>query len=195
MFARYSSCNIKGLTQVNTVIGLAHGRNQPAQLSFIDKAHSECNLFGAGDLEALPLLKCTNELGGLKQAVRRSRIEPGIATPKQFNGQVPALQVRSINVRYLKFATRGGREARSDIDHLLIVKIQAGYRPVRSRLGGFLLNADGVHLLIEFDDAVSFGIVHVIRENGCAELSCARLAKHVRNAMSKEDIVAEHKRG
>src|SRR5690606_8274416 len=81
---------------------------------------------------------------------------------------------------------------RSNIDDVIVVEIEAGHRPVRFRLLGLLLDGQRLaRLPIEADDAASFGMIYLIGENGSAAPARGRLLADLRQAFSKEDVVAK----
>ena len=60
-----------------------------------------------GNFEALATFERMNEFRRFDHAFRRSRVEPGIAAPHQFDIERPALEISPIDIRDLEFAARG----------------------------------------------------------------------------------------
>src|SRR6476646_1186233 len=78
-----------------------------------------------------------------------------------------------------------------DIDDLLIVEVKPGHGPIRLWIGRLFLDCESPHVLVEVDDTVTLGIGNVIGEYGRSGRTLARSSKHLREAMTEEDIVAE----
>src|SRR4029079_19004891 len=125
------------------------------KLSGVNEAHPERNFFGAGDLRCLAAFESADKRGGLKQAVGRSRVEPGIAAAHDFDAKLASIEIGAVDVGDFKLSTPGGLDARGNVDHPLIIKIEAGHGPVRPGLGGLLLYAECPHPIVEFDDAIA----------------------------------------
>src|SRR4051812_866994 len=75
------------LQQIAAVSVFAVMLRQLFQLRGIDVAFAICDFFGAGDLQALPLLDRRDELAGIEQGLVRSRIEPCHASSHHFDVQ------------------------------------------------------------------------------------------------------------
>src|SRR5438270_560770 len=127
-------------TQILSVIRAAERRCQGLELTRVDKAAIEGDLLRARDLEALPFLERSDELRRLDQAVGRAGIEPGIAAAHHLDGQLSAFQIGAVDVGDLKLAAGRWLEVGGDVDHLPVVEIEPGDRPVGPRRVGLFLN-------------------------------------------------------
>src|SRR5262249_57483815 len=97
------------------------------------------DLFGAGDLEALPVLDRLDESRGLDQRLVRAGVEPGETAPERLDRERTARQIGAVDVGDLEFAARRGFEAGRDLDDARIVEVQAGDRVARLRHRRLLL--------------------------------------------------------
>ena len=66
--------------QVFAVLIFLQWNSQLCQLLLVNESISPSDLFGAGDLESLPVLERRNEVPRFEQAFVRAGIQPGIAT-------------------------------------------------------------------------------------------------------------------
>ncbi len=71
------------------------------------------------------MLEGGNKVAGFEQRVMGTGIQPGIAAPHDLYRQTALLQVDAIEVGNFQLATRGRLDALGDLDHLLVVEIQA----------------------------------------------------------------------
>ena len=79
-----------------------------------------------------------------------------------------ALEVRAVDVGDLELAARRRLQRRGDVEHLVVVEVQAGHRVRRLRLRRLLLEADRAAVGVELDDAVALGIADLVAEHGGA---------------------------
>ena len=91
-------------------------------------AHPVRNLLEACNHQSLSLFDRLHIVGGLDQRIVGSGVEPSDATPKPFDVQLPALEIRSIDIRDFKLAAGRGLQPSRDIDHLIVIEIQPGNR-------------------------------------------------------------------
>ncbi|MNH24538.1 hypothetical protein D3C79_844780 [compost metagenome] len=70
----------------------------------IDPALLVCNLFKAGNFQALPMFDGLHVLRGFQQAVVGTGIEPGKAATETLHTQIAALQVGIVDVGDFQFA-------------------------------------------------------------------------------------------
>ena len=69
-------------------------RGEGLEPRIVDPAEAPGGLLGTGDFESLPFFDRGNELGGLPQAFRRSRVEPGEAPAKLLDLEALRLSYR-----------------------------------------------------------------------------------------------------
>lgn len=68
----------------------------------------------------------------------RAGIQPGVPPPHDLNTQLAALKIDAINVSDFPFPSCGRFEVRHDIDHSVVIEIEAGYGIVALRADRFL---------------------------------------------------------
>src|SRR5262249_10317710 len=78
--------------------------------------------------------------------------------------------------------------------NVIIVEIEARYRPVRHGAFWFFDDAASPPVFIERHHSVSFGVAHLIGKYRRASIARTRNSKHLRQAVAKKYIIAEHKR-
>ena len=87
-----------------------------------------------------------------------------------------------------------GFRAAGDVDDLVVVEVQAGHGIRRLRLCGLLFQPDRASGGVELDDAVAFGVAHLVPEYRRAVGVAGGIAQRVRKAGAVEDVVAERQR-
>ena len=79
-----------------------------------------------------------------------------------------------------------------DVDHLVVVEIEARHRVARLRLARLLLDGHGAALRVELHHAVALGIGHRVCEHGrAAACRVAARCSDAREVVAVEDVVAE----
>src|SRR5208283_3623758 len=116
--------------EVDAVLVVLHGLRLAQEVVARQPAEAESDLLRASHLESLPLLDRLDEIPRLKQRFVRSRIEPCDATAESLDKEIPGPEVGSIHVGDLKFATRGRTQRGGDIEDPIVIKIEAGDRPM-----------------------------------------------------------------
>ena len=84
-----------------------------------------------------------------------------------------------------------GRSAGGDLDHLVVIEIQAGDSEERLRLRRLLFEADRPAIRVELDHAVAFRISHLVTKDRGAVLARGGAAQVVRKMRTVENVVAE----
>ena len=126
------------------------------------------------------------------ETVVSPRVQPRIATPELVHIEVAALQIGVVDGGDLKLAAGGRLDVCSDVQHIIVVEIEAGDRPVRFRLLRLLLDRQRrAGLSVEADYAVAFRIFDVIGENGSALCACGGRVAQFGKALTEIDIVAK----
>jgi hypothetical protein len=79
----------------------------------------------------------------------------------------------------------------SDLEHAVVVEVEARDRVVRAGCLRLLLEADGAAVGGELDDAVALRVAHAVGEDGGAALAARRVLQQVGQVVAVEDVVAE----
>src|SRR5947209_9539003 len=101
------------------------------------------NLLQAGDPLLLPLLDETYKNCSVEQRIVGSGVEPGYAPPQPLHESVPSGDVLPYQIGNFVFSARGFFQARRTIANLLVEKIEAGDRPLGTRMKRLLFNQIG----------------------------------------------------
>src|SRR5450759_3410370 len=179
--------------KVAAVVAL-HLPREPGHVGRGDPAGLVGDLLGARDLQALARLDGLNEIRGLEERLVRARVEPRHAAAEELDVEVSDFEIRPVDVRDLELAARRGFQRRRDVEHAVVVEIQAGDGIARARLLRLLLEADRVPLPVELYDAVTPGVEHAVGEDGRAGRTGGRALEHLRQAVPVEQVVAERER-
>jgi len=171
---------------------LCKGLRQGFKLAGINKSVTPGNFLRAGDLEALPVFQRGDELAGIEQAFVRAGIQPGIAALEDLHIKLALLQIGLVDRGDFQLATRTGFDRFSDIDHLIIVEIEAGDGVIALWLDGLFLDADGFTSLVELNHAVALGVLHMIGKHGTAGRLLVCLSKQDGKIMPVENVIAQH---
>ena len=132
---------------------------------------SKPDLLGTGDLDAGAMFERAHEGRSVVQAVVRAGVEPRIAASETRDLEIAAFEIGAVHVGYLELAPGGRRDRLGDFDHVRIVEVETGDRPVGLRIFGLFLDRSGrPGCGIERRDAVALGIVDVVGEHVCPAL-------------------------
>src|SRR5437870_4693885 len=93
-----------------------------------DVAHAVRDLLDAGDHESLALLDRLDERRGLQERLVSPRVEPRDPAAELLDAELPAAEVRRVDVRDLELATCRGRETRRDLHDPVVVEVEARRR-------------------------------------------------------------------
>jgi hypothetical protein len=90
-------------------------------------------------------------------------------------------------------AAPGWFEGGGDIQHLIVVEVEASDSVVRSRQRRLLLNRDSPAIPVEFDNSIPLRIVHLVAKQGRPgpPLSCPR--EQFGQAVTVKDVVTKNK--
>src|SRR5580765_7548695 len=91
-----------------------------------------------------------------------SSVEPRDSAAEFFDVELASIEVVAVDVRDLQFPPCGRFQRRRDVEHTVVVKVQARDGVLRFWAGRLFFEADGSALAIEFDDTITFGIAHCI---------------------------------
>lgn len=176
--------------QILAVVILSKRLGELVDLLSRDVAHAVGNLFEAGNLEALASLDGLDEGCSLQQGVVRAGIEPGVAAAHGLDMELVAREVGLVDVGDLEL-TAGRRLYRlGDRDDVLVVEIEARHGKVGLWLDWLLLEAHGLTLLVELDDAVALGVADIVGKDRRAIRLRSRALHHHGEVGAIEDIVA-----
>ena len=101
----------------------------PGQHLFgVEPAIFKRNFFGAGDLDALPVLDGAHEGRRLVQAVGRAGVEPGVSAPKERDLQIAAREIDLVYVGDFELAARRGADRGGDVEHVITTLSANGTR-------------------------------------------------------------------
>src|SRR5439155_7845193 len=99
---------------------------------------------------------------------------------------------RLVDIGNFELASGRGLERRGDIEHLVVVEVQAGHRVARFWLLRFLLEAYHFAISVELGHTVSLGVGDRVGEYRRARSACIGVPEHGLELMAVEDVVAEH---
>src|SRR5690606_1460082 len=85
-----------------------------------------------------------------------------------------------------------GLQVPSDVDHLVVIEVEAGHREVALRLRRLLLDRAGAPIPVERHDPIALGIAHAVAEDGGAFAAGRRTLHEFGEPISVEDVVTEH---
>ena len=123
----------------------------------------------ASDLEAGALLHHFDEDGGFGEGVVGAGVEPGEAAAKGLDLEFAVGEKGLVDAGDLQFAAGGGLDVLGDVHHLVGVEVEADDGVVALGLFRFLFDAQAVAVLVEFSDAVAFGVGDPVAEDGGLE--------------------------
>src|SRR5699024_2006017 len=89
-----------------------------------------CDLFGRADHQTLSVLDGPDEVSGLDEGLKRAGIEPSGAARQNPNMQIAVLEVYAVHVGDLVLTALRRPDALGDIDHRVVVKVQARDREI-----------------------------------------------------------------
>lgn len=159
-----------------------------------DVTHAVGDFFEAGNLEALASLDGLDEGCGLQQGVVGTGVEPGVAAAHGLDVEFVAREVGLVDVGDLELTARRWLYRLRDVDDVLVVEIEARHGKVGLWLGWLLLEAHGLALLVELDDAVALGVADIVGKDRRAVRLRGRALHHDSEVRAIEDIVAQDER-
>src|SRR5687768_14203273 len=124
-------------------VAAGHGRSELAHVVGTDVTHSIGDFFERRDHEALPLFDALHEVARMEQCFVSTCIEPRDSAPETFDVQLAALEIGAIDVGEFELAARRRLQRASDVDHLIVIKVQTCHRPWRWRDRGFFNDIHG----------------------------------------------------
>ena len=154
------------------------------------------DLFRAAGLKPLPFFQCAHEIARIQKRGMGARVQPGIAAPHGFHLQGPFGQVGLQQFGDLKLSAFRRLDGAGPFRGGGVQKIKPRHRIARGWHGGLFDDLTRAAFLIKGHHAVPFGIGNVIAKHRTARRFPVRRVHQFRQAMPKEDVVAEdHGRG
>src|SRR5262249_6416505 len=149
---------LEEVEEVLAVLVLLHRVGERLELLPVDVAHPEGDLLHAGDLEALTSLHDLDEAGRALERLVGSGIEPGETPTEHLDVELAGLEIGAIDIGDLQLTARGRTEAGGDVQHAVVVEVEAGDRVAGS--GTCRLFLDGACAVVrpELYDAVPFRV-------------------------------------
>ncbi len=126
------------------------------------------------------------------KASRGAGIEPGHAAAEQLHVQLVALKIKQIQISDLQFAARRRVHSATKIDNLIVVNVKPWHGERAFRLLRFFFETDGFAFGVEFDNAVTFRVAHLIAENARTALDGERIAVEIEFPV--KNVVAKNER-
>ena len=118
------------IQQILTITAAVQGSGQGFQIVGGYKTHAVSDFLDTGDLESLALLDDLDKAGRLHQAGVGAGIQPGHPTAHFFDEKPVLFKVGFVDVGDFQFAASGGFQLVGNRDHIVVVEIQAGHRPI-----------------------------------------------------------------
>ena len=121
-----------------------------------------------------------------------SCIKPGISAPHLFYMQLPTFQIRIVDIGNFKLTTRRWFYGSCDFNDLRVIEIHPGHGIIRFRLFRLFFNSLCHSLVIEFDDTVTFRVLHIIGKNRCAGGLLHRVDQKLGQAMPEKYVIPQN---
>src|SRR5437016_1910993 len=120
----------------------------------------------------------------------RAGVEPGNAPPQPLDESVAGGNVLPDQIGDLVFVARRFFQLCGAVANLLVEEVETCYRPVGTRLSGFLFHAANLAIFVELDHAEAFGIANTVGKYGGAAVAFRRIAQQCRQSRTMKNIVA-----
>ena len=168
----------------------APGKLFPAQIALV-----EGDFLRAQNLDALAVFQGPYKCRGLVQAVEGSGVEPGIAASQLLHMQVATFKIGPVDISDFQLTAVGRLDGFSNVENVIVVEIEAGYRPIRFRNLRLFLDGNDLSCFgFEFGNTIGLGITHLISEYGCALAAFPGGPAFCRKPAAVEDIVSQNQR-
>ena len=184
--------------QVLAVLVLEHGLGEFAEFISGNPAVHVGDAFEASDLEALTFLQHLYIYRGFREGVVCTGVEPCETAGEGLYFQLSVFEKFLIDGCDFQFASGGGLYVVGYFDNLVWIEVEADYGIVAFRMFWFLFDGEAVAVLVEFGDAVAFGVIDPVAEDGGFVLffsgfNC--VFENFGETCTVEDIVAEDEAG
>ncbi len=130
----------------------------------------------------------------LKQRLVRTRIEPGVSASERHDIELSGDEVVAVDVGDLQLPASRWLERFRNTHYVVVVKVKAGYRETRFRLGGLFFDAHRAAVRSELDHAVALRVLYLVGEHRRAGRFFCRLLQVAREVVTVKNIVAQHQR-
>src|SRR5687768_905046 len=121
---------LEAAPQISRIVALAECAGPACDLFSGDIALVQRNLFKAHEHQALAVLERADEGGGFQQALGRPGVEPRIAAPEPYDAELSSPEIGLVDVADLDLATNRGPHGGGDVEHGIVIEIEAGDSPV-----------------------------------------------------------------
>ena len=122
----------------------------------------------------------------------RASIEPRIAALHDLYVELVALQIRVVHCGDFQFSTGAGFDGFGNVNHLVVVEIQASDGVVAFGLGRFFFDAAGFALGIKRYHAIALRVLHMVGENGGTGWAVVCVGQELGKIVAMKDVVAQH---
>jgi hypothetical protein len=119
-------------------------------------------------------------------------VEPRGAAAQDLDLEIAQREIAGVDIGDLELAASRGPDLARDVDHSMVVEVEAGHRVVGAGPRGLLFDAHHLACCIELDHAVSRRILYVVAEDGGALAARGGLLEHLAQVLAVEDVVAQH---
>jgi hypothetical protein len=103
---------------------------QRIQVLSRNKPHAVGDFLETSDFEPLALLDDLDKAGSLHQAGVSAGVQPGHPATNLFDKELVLLELGHADIGDLKLAAYRGLQLVGDCDHIVVVEVEAGNRPV-----------------------------------------------------------------
>src|SRR5688572_19968024 len=121
----------------------------------------------------------------------RSSVKPGKAATHLLHLQRTVVQVATVEVRNLQFASRRGLELRGEIAGATIVEVQSSDGVARFWLGRLFLETYHLAGGVELGDTVALRVLDPVAEHASAMVATGGALQQIGQATAVENVVAE----
>jgi len=175
--------------EIGTVLAAGKATDELAKLFDGDESAVEGGFLGAADLDALTFLDGLDVGAGLVEGSAGAGIEPGEASREFLDPEGAAAEVLHVDVGDLEFSAGGRLQVPGDGDDVVVVEVQARDGIAAAWFLGLFLDGQGAAGLVELHDAVPFGVMDAVSEDGCTALEFGE--GPVEGIAPGEDVVAQ----
>ena len=169
-----------------------HFRNESFEFALVDETTSEREEFDAADGVVVLTILRIDEIGGLKQRIRRSGVEPLRGIRHAHGTKTRLLKIKVVEIRDFKFSASGRTKTSRLFPNVGRIEVE----PDRDKIGGrnlrFLDNADHLALFVAFGNAEALRIGDLFEQDGSFVRSRLREMTQFEEFFAKdEDVVAQ----
>ena len=122
-------------------------------------------------------------------------VKPCKSTLQGQHLQLLLLEVHLVDGGDFQLATGAGLDVLGYLHHAVGIEVEAHDGVVGLRMGGLLLDAQAVALLVELGHSVALGVVHPVAEDGGVVVLLGvddGLLQHAGESAAVEDVVAQY---